>query len=452
MDAAKQMSDSQQENLGDLRTRLSNTIESVETLEHNGRISKIVGTMIHAISPDATLGEICLLRDAETNVELYAEVVGFSEEMALLTPFGDIRGLSTRSEVIRTRNAQMVAVGSDLLGRVLNGFGEVSYDDPRGPLEVHDYYSLIRNPPDPMQRPMIDQVLPVGVRSIDSLLTCAEGQRLGIFSAAGGGKSTLLGSIARGTAADVIVIGLIGERGREVRDFIYQNIGEEGMKRTVVVASPSNKPAMERIKAAHAATTIAEYFADQGNRVLLLMDSVTRFARALREVGLAAGEPATRRGFPPSVFAAMPQLVERAGKFNSGSITAFYTVLVEGDDLDEPIADEMRSLVDGHIVLSKKLSQQGNFPPIDILKSDSRVMGSVINYEHAEAASHVKRLLAKYDDIELLLKVGEYANGSDPLADEAIAKRELIMNFLRQPVSDLYSFEQSMNDLMQLQS
>ncbi|OED36905.1 flagellum-specific ATP synthase FliI [Chromatiales bacterium (ex Bugula neritina AB1)] len=439
------------EPLNNLRSRLSQTIESVDTLEQNGRISKIVGTIVHAISPDATLGEICLLRDAETGVEMYSEVIGFSEEMALLTPFGDIRGLSSRTEVIRTRNAQIVAVGQDLLGRVLNGFGEVRYDDPRGPLKVEDHYSMIRTPPDPMQRPTIDRVLPVGIRSIDTLLTCAEGQRLGIFSAAGGGKSTLLGSIARGTSADVIVIGLIGERGREVRDFIYQNIGEEGMQRTVVVASPSNKPAMERIKAAHAATTIAEYFADQGNRVLLLMDSVTRFARALREVGLAAGEPATRRGFPPSVFAAMPQLVERAGKFNTGSITAFYTVLVEGDDLDEPVADEMRSLVDGHIVLSKKLSQQGNFPPVDILKSDSRIMGAVISNEHADAAIHFKRLLSKYDEIELLLKVGEYANGSDPLADEAISKRQHIMNFLKQPVSDIYSFEHSLNDLMQLQ-
>jgi len=304
--------------------------------------------------------------------------------------------------------------------------------------------------PDPLKRRLIDSPLPLGVRALDGLLTCGEGQRMGIFAAAGGGKSTLMGMLVKGAAVDVTVVALIGERGREVREFLERELGEEGMARAVIVCATSDKSAMERARAAFVATAIAEYFRDQGQKVLLLMDSVTRFARAQREIGLAAGEPPTRRGFPPSVFATLPRLMERAGTNEKGSITALYTVLVEGDDMTEPVADETRSILDGHIILSRKLGAANHYPAIDVLASASRVMNALISPQHKQAAGTVRELMAKYQDIELLLKVGEYKKGSDRVADVAIEKHEAIRTFLRQGTDEHVHWHDTLKQLQAL--
>jgi type III secretion protein N (ATPase) len=326
----------------------------------------------------------------------------------------------------------MVPVGDGLLGRVLDGLGQPLDAEERGPLEADRFYPVFADAPDPMKRRVIKDPVPLGVRAIDSLLTCGEGQRMGIFAAAGGGKSTLLGMLVKGAAVDVTVIALIGERGREVREFIEHELGEEGRKKAVIVCATSDKSSMERAKAAYVATAIAEYFRDQGRKVLFLMDSVTRFARAQREIGLAAGEPPTRRGYPPSVFATLPKLMERVGMNDKGSITALYTVLVEGDDMTEPIADETRSILDGHIILSRALASSNHYPAIDVLASASRVQNNVVASEHRAAAGRLRELMAKYADVELLVKIGEYKRGSDTVADEAIDKIDSIRSFLKQ--------------------
>ena len=322
----------------------------------------------------------------------------------------------------------------------------------KGPLECEDYYPVYANPPDPLKRRIISKPLPLGLRVIDGLLTCGEGQRMGIFAAAGVGKSTLLACLVKGAQVDVTVLALIGERGREVREFIEKDLGEEGMKKSVVVVSTSDRTSMERLKAAYVATAIAEYFRDQGKKVLLLMDSVTRFARAQREIGLAAGEPPTRRGFPPSVFSTLPVLMERAGMSDKGSITALYTVLVEGDDMTEPIADETRSILDGHIILSRKLAAANHYPAIDVLQSVSRVMNAIVDPEHKKAASKLRKLLAKYKEIELLVQLGEYRKGSDPEADEALARIDKINEFLRQGLDERTPFEETVEWLKRLVS
>jgi type III secretion protein N (ATPase) len=315
---------------------------------------------------------------------------------------------------------------------VLDGLGRPLDVDERGPLEADAFYPVFANAPDPLKRRIIDSPLELGVRALDGLLTCGEGQRMGIFAAAGGGKSTLLGMLVKGAAVDVTVIALIGERGREVREFLEHELGEAGRRRSVVVCATSDKSSMERAKAAYVATAIAEYFRDQGKRVLFLMDSVTRFARAQREIGLAAGEPPTRRGYPPSVFATLPKLMERVGMNDKGSITALYTVLVEGDDMTEPIADETRSILDGHIVLSRKLASMNHYPAIDVLASASRVMNAVVPAAHRDSAGRLRELMAKYAEVELLVRIGEYKRGGDKVTDEAIDKIERIRGFLRQ--------------------
>jgi type III secretion protein N (ATPase) len=429
---------------------MSLSLIDTPTLQIRGRVVQVVGTIIKAAVPSVKIGEVCLLKNPGETFEMKAEVVGFSKDAALLTPIGDMYGISTSTEVIPTGRVHMVPVGFGLLGRVLDGLGRPLDLKERGPLETYQYYPVFAEAPDPLKRRIITDPLPLGIRAIDGLLTCGEGQRMGIFAAAGGGKSTLLGMLVQGAEVDVTVIALIGERGREVREFIEQELGEEGRRKSVIVVATSDKSSMERAKAAYVATAIAEYFRDEGKKVLFLMDSVTRFARAQREIGLAAGEPPTRRGFPPSVFANLPKLMERVGMNEKGSITALYTVLVEGDDMTEPVADETRSILDGHIILSRQLAASNHYPAIDILASTSRVMNAVIDPAHKEAAGYIRELMAKYKDVELLLKIGEYKQGGDAKTDEAIRKYDALTRFLRQQTTEQAPFSESVRALIQL--
>jgi type III secretion protein N (ATPase) len=422
-------------------------IEDTPTLAIKGRVTQVIGTIIKAVVPAVKVGEVCILRQPGEDFEMKAEVVGFLKDAALLTPIGDMYGISATTEVMPTGRAHMVPVGDGLLGRVLDGLGQPMDFDERGPLEADRFYPVFADAPDPMKRRVIKDPVPLGVRAIDSLLTCGEGQRMGIFAAAGGGKSTLLGMLVKGAAVDVTVVALIGERGREVREFIEHELGDEGRRKAVIVCATSDKSSMERAKAAYVATAIAEYFRDQGKKVLFLMDSVTRFARAQREIGLAAGEPPTRRGYPPSVFATLPKLMERVGMNDKGSITALYTVLVEGDDMTEPIADETRSILDGHIVLSRALASANHYPAIDVLASASRVQNNVIESTHKKAAGRMRELMAKYADIELLVKIGEYKAGTDKLADEAISKIDTIRSFLKQGTKERIEFDETIGKL-----
>jgi type III secretion protein N (ATPase) len=422
-------------------------IQDTPTLAIKGRVTQVIGTIIKAVVPAVKIGEVCILRQPGEDFEMKAEVVGFLKDAALLTPIGDMYGISATTEVMPTGRAHMVPVGNGLLGRVLDGLGQPMDFEERGPLEADRFYPVFADAPDPMKRRIICDPMPLGVRAIDSLLTCGEGQRMGIFAAAGGGKSTLLGMLVKGAAVDVTVIALIGERGREVREFIEHELGEDGRRKAVIVCATSDKSSMERAKAAYVATAIAEYFRDQGKKVLFLMDSVTRFARAQREIGLAAGEPPTRRGYPPSVFATLPKLMERVGMNDKGSITALYTVLVEGDDMTEPIADETRSILDGHIVLSRALASANHYPAIDVLASTSRVQNNVIDSEHKKAAGRMRELMAKYADVELLVKIGEYKAGSDKVADEAIAKIDEIRSFLKQGTKERIAFDDTIAQL-----
>ena len=428
--------------------RLSLGVERAEPLAVRGRVQQVVGTIVRAHAPGAKIGELCALRNPWEEHQIMAEVVGFSQNLALLTPLGELVGASGATEVIPLGEVHRVPVGPGLLGRVLDGLGRPL--DQKGPLEVESHYPVYADPPNAMARDLITQPISLGLRALDGLLTCGEGQRMGIFAAAGGGKSTLLSQIVRNTTADVVVLALIGERGREVREFLERDLGEDGVKRAVTVISTSDRPSMERLKAAYVATAVAEYFRDQGKKVLLLMDSVTRFARALREIGLAAGEPPTRRGFPPSVFATLPRLMERAGCSDKGSITALYTVLVEGDDMTEPVADETRSILDGHIVLSRKLGSANHYPAIDILASVSRLMTAIATPDHQRLAGRVRQLMAKYQEVELLVRIGEYKPGSDAVTDEAIRKIEAINGFLKQGLREKSSFSETLQAMQQL--
>lgn len=415
---------------------LDRAVEEAQLIDVKGRVVQVVGTIIKASVPGVKVGEICILRDPWENVEMQAEVIGFNKETVLLTALGQMTGLSVQTEVIPSRRVHMVGVGESLLGRVLDGLGRPIDSDEKGPLLPEKYYPVYADPPNPLERRIISKPISLGVKTLDSMLTCGEGQRMGIFAAAGGGKSTLLAQIVRNTEADVTVLALIGERGREVREFIEKDLGPEGLAKSVVVCSTSDRSAMERLKAAYVATSIAEYFRDKGKKVLLLMDSVTRFARAQREIGLAAGEPPTRRGFPPSVFSELPKLMERAGNSAKGSITALYTVLVEGDDMTEPVADETRSILDGHIILSRKLAQKNHYPAIDVLQSVSRCQNAIIDAEHKKNAAKLRTLLAKYAEVELLLKIGEYRKGADRDTDEAIEKNDAVNSFLKQGLTE----------------
>lgn len=429
---------------------LALAVQNASLIEVRGRVLRVTGTIIEAMVPGAQIGELCILRGPAPDFELKAEVVGFQGRTALLTPMGEMQGVSSHTEVLPTGRAHMVGVGPKLKGRVLNGMGEPLDEDEKGPLEVEDYYSVYRESPDPMSRRIIEKPMPMGLRVLDGVLTVGEGQRMGIFAAAGGGKSTLLSMLVKGAEVDITVLCLVGERGREVREFLERDLGPEGAAKSVLVIATSDRPSMERAKACYVATSIAEYFRDQGLRVLLLMDSVTRFARAQREIGLAAGEPPTRRGFPPSVFAALPKLMERVGQSDKGFITALYTVLVEGDDMTEPVADETRGILDGHIILSRKLAAENHYPAIDVLASVSRVMNAIVDQEHKGANQKVRALMAKYAEVELLLKIGEYKEGSDEEADEAVKKMPLIRQFLCQSLEERSEFDDTRSALLQL--
>jgi ATP synthase in type III secretion protein N len=426
---------------------LGAAIAKTPIVKLQGRVIQVTGTVIKAMVPSVKVGEICILCNPGSTLQMKAEVVGFSKGTALLMPTGDTQGISAETEVFPTGQVHMVPVGPALLGRVLDGLGSPLDTDIYGPLQVNRYYPVFADAPDPLRRRIISTPISLGVRALDGLLTCGEGQRMGIFAAAGGGKSTLIAMLVRNADVDITVVALIGERGREVREFLEHDLGAEGRQKAVIVCATSDRSAMERSHAAYTATAIAEYFRDQGKRVLFLMDSVTRFARAQREIGLAAGEPPTRRGFPPSVFATLPKLMERAGMNDKGSITALYTVLVEGDDMTEPVADETRSILDGHIVLSRKLAASNHYPAIDVLASISRVMNAIVSEEHKAAAARIRELMAKYQEIELLVKVGEYEEGADAVADEAMEKIGAINQFLRQDINEQVSFDDMLEDL-----
>ncbi len=406
-----------------------------------GRIIRISGLIVKARLPNAKLGEICSIEPAGKD-SILAQVVGFDDEDVFLTPLDSLEEVSPKTPVISRGRFLKVGVGPQLLGRVINCLGEPI--DNKGPINFKQFYPVKHKAPEAFSRKRIDKILPVGIRAIDTLNTIGEGQRMGVFSSAGVGKSSLLGMIARNTEADVNVVALVGERGREVLEFLADNLGVEGLSRSVVVVSTSDEPALRRILAAYTATAIAEYFRDQGKRVMLLMDSVTRFARALREIALSVGEPPARQGYPPSVFAALPELLERAGNTDKGSITALYTILLSSEQIEDPLGEEIRATLDGHIYLSQKLSYSQHFPAVDILKSNSRVMNNIISSEHKDVAEKLRKLWAIYEENKDLISLGAYKKGSDSQIDEAINKHSAVVNFLVQRADEYDTLEKTL--------
>ena len=412
-----------------------------------GKVAKVVGLTVESIGPSAKLNDLCHIITKDTNQVINAEVVGFRDDRVLLMPYDSTEGVGVGSRVENTDAPLQVMVSDDILGCVLDGLGS--------PMDHHEIqggvpYSVEAQPPDPLTRQLIDEVLPLGVKAVDGLITVGKGQRIGIFAGSGVGKSTLLGMFARNTKADINVIALIGERGREVREFIERDLGEEGMRRSVVVVATSDKPALERNKAAKTATAIAEYFRDQGKDVLLMMDSLTRFSMAQREIGLASGEPPVTRGYPPSVYSEMPKLLERAGRSDKGSITGLYTVLVDGDDFNEPITDTARSILDGHIMLDRKLAHKNHYPAIDILQSISRCMSQIAAKEHKQAAGKLKNVMATYHEAEDLINIGAYKKGSNPDIDYAIEKIGAVNDYVMQQTDEKFEFEEEVNMLEQI--
>ncbi len=409
-----------------------------------GKVVNAVGLTIESKGPQAKLGDICHIYSGLKNADgksALAEVVGFKEGKVLLMPYENVEGIGPGCSVENTGAPLKVHVNDGLLGKLLDGLGRL--EDGMIPEGIE--YSVEASPPDPMSRKIIDEVLPLGVKAVDGLITIGKGQRIGIFAGSGVGKSTLMGMFARNTKADINVIALIGERGREVREFVERDLGEEGMKRSIVVVATSDRPALERKKAAQTATAIAEYFRDQGKDVLLMMDSLTRFSMAQREIGLASGEPPVSRGYPPSVYSEMPKLLERAGRSDKGSITGLYTVLVDGDDFNEPITDTARSILDGHIMLNRKLGHKNHYPAIDVLQSISRCMSQIAQREHKTLAGKLKNVLATYSEAEDLINIGAYKAGSNPEIDYAIEKIQAVNQFLRQDVYDKFTFEETVD-------
>ncbi|MDU4959909.1 MAG: flagellar protein export ATPase FliI [Sporomusaceae bacterium] len=423
-------------------------IRNAQPIQMNGKVTQIIGLLIESQGPLAQLGEFCTIHPRAAAEPVPAEVVGFRRDRVLLMPLGEMQGIGPGCEVRAGRKFCGVKAGPQLLGRIIDGLGNPL--DDKGPIFGPVEYPLQAPPPSPLSRPRISEQLSVGVRAIDGLLTLGRGQRVGIMAGSGVGKSTLLGMIARNTEADISVIALVGERGREVREFIERDLGEAGLKRSVVVVATSDQPALLRIKCAMAATAIAEYFRDSGRNVMLMMDSVTRFAMAQREVGLTVGEPPATRGYTPSVFAMLPRLLERAGTGEKGSITGIYTVLVDGDDMNEPIADAVRSILDGHIVLSRSIAAANHFPAIDILASVSRLMLEIVPAEHLRSAQKMRSLLATYREAEDLINIGAYAAGSNPAIDAAIASIQPIREFLQQQVYEQSTMTQTVERLGQL--
>ena len=426
--------------------KFNEAIDSCKSMNMIGKVVQIVGLVIECSGPNVSMGELCYVQSHFDDVEpLPAEVVGFREGYVLLMPLGETKGIGPGCQVVSAQKVLQVKVGPELLGRVMDGLGNPI--DGKGPILCKSEYPIQADPPAPLDRPVIKDSLYVGVRAIDGLITMGQGQRIGIMAGSGVGKSTLLSMIARNTEADISVIALVGERGREDKVFIERDLGEEGLKRSVVVVATSDKPALVRIKGALTATAIAEYFRDQGRKVILMMDSVTRFAMAQREVGLTVGEPPATRGYTPSVFALLPRLLERAGTSAKGSITGIYTVLVDGDDMNEPIADAVRSILDGHIVLSRNIAAQNHFPAIDVLASVSRVMSAVVPKEHMEANRKLRALMAVYKEAEDLIHIGAYVKGSSQKIDEAIQKIDAINDFLCQGVFEVQGFEETIQRL-----
>jgi flagellum-specific ATP synthase len=422
-------------------------LDRILPVELTGSVTKIVGLTISVAGFPAPMGSNCRI-SRENGRPIEAQVIGFREDETLLLPYGDFHGIRRGNRVSLVQSAPSVRVGERLLGRILGGRGQ--FIDGLPPVARPHRVNLHAQPTSPLERARIDTPLGTGIRSIDALLTCGKGQRMGIFSGSGVGKSTLLGQFARSSTADVNVVVLVGERGREVREFIERDLGPDGLSRSVVVVATSDEPALVRINAAYLGTAIAEYFRDTGRDVLLMMDSITRFARAQREIGLAAGEPPATRGYPPSVFSNLPILLERSGRTDQGSITGFYTVLVEGDDANEPISDAVRGILDGHIMLSRKLAHAAHWPAIDVLESISRSMNEIISVEHRDAAMQLKQLLAAYRQHEDMISIGAYQSGTNPLVDVAIQLQEPINRFLRQGVSEPTKLSESVNELLKL--
>jgi len=425
--------------------RYRSLVGRLNTMKLNGKVSQVVGVVVESKGPAAHLGEICEIHFRRNAPPILAEVVGFRENSVLLMPLGEMEEIAPGSDVVATGSSLKVRVGEGLLGRVLDGLGRPI--DSLGQIEAEDELAVGRTPPPPLQRQRILEPLAFGVRAIDGLLTCGKGQRIGIFAGSGIGKSTILGMIARNTEADVNVIGLIGERGREVRDFLEKDLGSEGLAKSVVVVATSDQVAVSRLRGAMVTTTIAEYFRDKGYDVMLMMDSVTRVAWAQREIGLAIGEPPTTRGYTPSVFAMLPRLLERSGTAVRGSITGLYTVLVEGDDMNEPVADSVRAILDGHIVLSRDLAHRNHYPAIDILASVSRLMPDVALQEHTEAAGTLRDILATYRSAEDLINIGAYVDGSNPKIDHAKAHIDAVNAFLRQGIHEKASYAETIEAL-----
>jgi flagellum-specific ATP synthase len=421
-------------------------LRASDLVRQYGKVRQVIGVVIESLGPSMAVGETCEIAYKRTVDPVLAEVVGFRDNKVLIMPLGELMGIGIGSDVVALGTPLQIGVTDQLLGRVLDGLGRPM--DGKGAIVADRRAQVTGSPPPPLQRSRISEPLSMGIRAIDGMLTCGKGQRVGVFAGSGVGKSTILGMIARNTAADVNVIALVGERGKEVRDFIERDLGEEGLRRSVVIVSTSDQPALVRIKAAFVAMTIAEYFRDQGLDVMFMMDSVTRFAMAQREVGLAIGEPTTTRGYTPSVFAMLPKLLERAGTAQRGTITGLFSVLVDGDDMNEPIADAVRSILDGHIVLSRALASANHYPAIDVLQSVSRVMPDVVNANHYSAAAAIRDVLATYREAEDLINIGAYVPGSNPRVDHALAKIEGIRHFLRQGIYDTSSFETTMNALL----
>lgn len=423
-------------------------LHGLDPVEHSGKVMKVVGLTVESNGPAVNMGNICRIFSPLGDKYVEAEVVGFRDQRVLLMPFDDMGEIGFGSRVVSTGKSLAVAVSNQLIGRVVNALGVPMDDGP--PVHAGAYYPVDNFPPNPLSRTRIQDEFPLGIRAIDGLLTVGQGQRLGIFSGSGVGKSTLLGMIARNAVADVNVIVLVGERGREVKDFIEKDLGEEGLKKSVLLVATSDQPALLRLKAALVGTSIAEYFRDQGLKVLLLMDSVTRFAMAQREIGMAVGEPPISRGFPPSVYSILPKLLERAGTSDKGSITGLFTVLVEGDDMNEPISDTVRGILDGHIVLSRALATGNHYPAIDVLASISRVMKDIVPREQYEQASYVKSVMAVYREAKDLIDIGAYKNGTSAEIDEAIRMNPRINRFLCQNIDEIATYEEVRQGLQAL--
>ncbi len=427
--------------------RYYHAIEASDLLQVIGKVVQVVGLVVEAQVQGVSIGELCKIVVDDTRTIL-AEVVGFKEEKVLLMPLGSLTGIRPGSRIYALGRPIQVKVGPGLLGRILDGLGNPI--DGKGELDFETIYDIDRDPPDPIARPRISEILKVGVKAIDGVLTLGRGQRIGIFAGSGVGKSTLMGMLARNCEADVNVISLVGERGREVKEFIEESLGEEGLKRSVVVCATSDNPPVIRLKGAMVGTAIAEYFRDQGNNVLFMMDSVTRFAMAQREIGLATGEPPTTKGYTPSVFAMLPRLMERAGTSDTGTITAIYTVLVDGGDMDEPIADAARGILDGHMVLSRDLASKNHYPCIDISPSISRLFSVICSSEQKSAAGKLREVLARYAEAEDLINIGAYASGSNPKIDYAISKIDAVNAFLRQSTHDDIPYEETLKTLIRI--